>query len=196
MNMIELGKMAGLIYKSDYNGIAESGFFFILGNKKLILVGKEPSFNYFDKHDLWHEHLFIAASNASVNKSIDEGCAYLYGGSWGMSWQDIFHQFQLKVAINPNSNWLEYKEKKPQFNFAENKAEYLMTDYLIDALIVQKIEKEKGFEGVWELLTCGKQDKDNTNYFTALEKLAGITRVNYNEKVWELIKTEEKKHSK
>ena len=63
-------------------------------------------------------------------------------------------------------------------------------DYIVNALIIQKIEKEKGFAGVWELLNCGKFEKGNENYYKALEKLTGITKANYNDKVWELINKE------
>ena len=30
---------------------------------------------------------------------------------------------------------------------------------------MQKLEKEKGFSSVWELLNCGKYEKGNDNYF-------------------------------
>ena len=122
-----------------------------------------------------------------MNRPIDEGCAYLYGGSWGMSWKEIFKTFKQEVANNKTANWLEMKEnpiyfKTKQFN---NSA-----DYIVNALIVQKIEKEKGFAGVWEFLNCGKFEKGNENYYKSLEKLTGITKENYNDNVWELINKE------
>lgn len=55
-------------------------------------------------------------------------------------------------------------------------------------MLIRKIEKEKGFAGVWEFLNCGKLEKGNENYYKSLEKLTGITKANYNDKVWELIK--------
>ena len=54
----------------------------------------------------------------------------------------------------------------------------------------QKIEKEKGFDGVWEFLNCGPIEQGNEAYYKTLEKLTGITKINYNEKVWELINNE------
>ena len=65
-----------------------------------------------------------------------------------------------------------------------------MVEYVLNALIVQKIEKEKGFEGVWEFLNCGPYEKTNENYFKTLEKLTGITKNSFNDKVWELINKE------
>jgi len=63
----------------------------------------------------------------------------------------------------------------------------LRINYFINALFVQKIESEKGFGAVLPLLTCGKYQKDNSNYFKVLETLTGINRLNFNERVGELI---------
>jgi len=56
--------------------------------------------------------------------------------------------------------------------------------------LVKKIEKEKGFTGVWELLNIGPFEKGNEKYYQTLKKLTGITKANYNEKIWELIDNE------
>ena len=45
-----------------------------------------------------------------------------------------------------------------------------------NALIVQKLERTKGFAAVLELLTCGKYEKGGENYFKVLEKLTGINK--------------------
>ena len=60
--------------------------------------------------------------------------------------------------------------------------------YVLNALIVQKIEKEKGFPAVLELLGCGKREKGDENYFKALEKITGITKANFNTSMSEFIK--------
>lgn len=188
-NFIDLQKLIGVEYKSDYNGVAENTLSSTVGDKKLIVLGSNSAnFNDFDKHDLWHDRLSLVISRRLVNKPIDEAYSYLYGGSWGISWKEIFNQFKTKVANNKNANWADYKEN--QVNFGESQAKHLMVDYVVDALIVQKIEKEKGFEGVWEFLNCGKYEKGNENYYKALEKLTGISKANYNDKVWELINNE------
>lgn len=185
----ELLKMIGAEYKSDYNGRETSTFTSKSGNRSLIVRGdKDTHFDSFDPHDLWHERLRNAVSPEKINKPIDEGCAYLYGGSWGISWKDILKTFKAKVANDPQKNWLELYGKFD--NFGESKETHLMAEYVINALIVQKIEKEKGFSGVVEFVSCGKYQKDNENYFQVLEKLTGISKRNFNEKVWELINRE------
>jgi hypothetical protein len=185
----ELLKIIGTEYKLDYNGRSTSTFSSKSGNRLLIVKGDDDTkFDKFDLHDLWHQRLKNVVSSKIINKPVDEGCAYIYGGSWGISWKTIFITFKEKVAIDKQKNWLENYGKFE--NFGETKENHLMAEYVINALIVQKIEKEKGFESVLEFVSCGKYNAENENYFQSLEKLTGITKSNFNEKVWELINNE------
>src|SRR6185369_2877156 len=153
-NIIELQKLIGVQYKSDYNGRTENILSSSLGDRSLIILGNNNSdFNDFDQHDLWHDRLELVIPRSQVNRPIDEGCAYLYGGSWGMSWKDIFKEFKEQIAINKNTNWAEIKENPITF---KTKGFNNSADYIVNALLVQKIEKEKGFAAVWEFLNCGK----------------------------------------
>lgn len=187
-NIIELEKLIGVTYKADYNGRATSVWSSSSGNRKLIVFGNNnASFNEFDPHDLWHDRLGLVVSRSKVNKPVDEGCAYLYGGSWGLSWKEIFKGFLEQVASNKNTNWMEIKETPLYFKTKEfsNSA-----DYIVNALLIKKIEQEKGFAGVWELLNVGPFEKGNEKYYQTLEKLTGITKANYNDTIWELISKE------
>jgi len=182
-NRNELLKIIGVDYRLDYNGKKNGIFSATSNNEQLIVIGKKDK--NIDYHDLWHDRLNLVKSRRLLNKPIDEACAYLYGGSWGLTWQEIYSVFKEKIANNKNADWKYYKENPT--NFANTKREHLMVDYVINALIIQKIEKEQGFKAVWTLLDCGKFEKGNKNYYKALEKLTGITEENYNIKVWELI---------
>ncbi len=185
-NSTQLQQLTGVAYKSDYNGQPGSIWVSKLGDKKLVIAGNDNAgFSHFDEHDLWHERLSMVVPRSKVNKAVDEGCAYLYGGSWGLSWKGIFKAFCEQVANNKNADWAAAKDHPIYFKTKEynNSA-----DYIVTALLVQKIEKTKGFAGVRELLNCGKDD-----YFATLEKLTGITKASYNEQVWALIRTERSK---
>lgn len=189
-NFHEALQLIGVDYKSDYNARALGSLSGSENGMHLIVDGFMTSdFKDVDPHDLWHSRLHIVLSTSIINKPVDEGTAYLYGGSWGFTWKEILDKFKNFAAANPNADWLLwYNENK---NFDE-KAKYpLNVDFVINALIAQKIEKEKGFPAVMELLSCGKQEKGNENYFKALEKITGITKADFNTKVWELIKTKE-----
>jgi hypothetical protein len=185
----ELQKLIGVDYKLEYYGQTENTFSSVLGDKKLIISGEHNThFDNFDPHDLWHDRLSLVISRRKVYKPVDEAIAFVYGGSWGMTWNEIFKIFKDKVANDKNADWAGFKEKP--YNFGESQEKDLMVDHIVNALIVKKLEKEKGFSAVWELLNCGKYEKGNENYYKSLEKLTGITKSNYNEKVWELINNE------
>jgi hypothetical protein len=187
-NIIELEKLIGVDYKSDYNGRTESVWSSSIGDRKLIVFGDNNSnFNEFDPHDLFHDRLSLVIARNKVNKPVDEGCAYLYGGSWGLTWKEIFKAFKEQIASNKNIRWTEIKENPVYF---KTKQYNNSADYIVNALLVQKIEKEKGFAGVWELLNVGPFEKGNEKYYQTLEKLTGITKANYDNKIWELINNE------
>lgn len=186
-DMPELLQTIGVLYKLEYNGRSVSTFNANENKTTLLVNGTyNSSFNSFDPHDLWHERTRNAIPKNMINKPVDEGCAYLYGGSWGISWSQILKTFKEKVASNPKSDWLSLYDG--YYNFGESKEKHLIVSYLINALIVEKVEKEKGFPAVIELLSCGKYEKGNDNYFKVLEKLTGINKTNFNEQVWGLIK--------
>ena len=187
-NFVDLQKCIGINYKSDYNGETENVCSTSIGNRNLVVMGNNNgTFNEFDPHDLFHDRLSLVISRDKVNKPVDEGCAYLYGGSWGFSWKEIFKAFKEQIANNQNTNWMELKETPLSFktgNFPNQ------ADNIVNALLVQKIEKDKGFAGVWEFLNVGPFEKGNEKYYQALEKLTGISKANYNEKIWELVNNE------
>lgn len=180
-------KLTGTDYKSDYNGYARNSLYAKTKKQHLVVSGLYASnFADFDPHDLWHSRLHNVLSTTIINRPVDEGTAYLYGGSWGLTWEDILQRFKTFAAANPNADWYTlYNESK---NFDEKFKYPLNVDFAINALIVKKIEQEKGFQSVIELLSCGNKQKDNQNYFTALEKIAGIPQANFNAAVWELIR--------
>lgn len=187
----ELGPLTGMHYKADYNGRAHITLNTASGNRVLSVRGNDDAhFGDFDPHDLWHERLGMVADRRQTNRPVDEGCAYLYGGSWGLSWKDIFTAFCKQVADAPGRDWTTLKETPLYFKTKEfnNNA-----DYIVNALLVQKIEREKGFSGVWTWLNCGKAEPGNANYYQALAQLTGITQTNYNEKITELIRNEKKR---
>jgi hypothetical protein len=186
-NFYEVLQLVGVDYKSDYNGYAHNTLTATENNYDLEVNGElTVAFTSFDPHDLWHERLHRVLSVDIINRPVDEGTAYLYGGSWGLSWNEILKRFKIYATANPHSDWVAlYNESK---NFDEKSRFPLNVDFAINALLVQKIEKEKGFSYVIELLSCGKKEPGNENYFNALEKITGIRKGNFNSNVWELIK--------
>lgn len=181
----EVMLLTGISYKSDYNSYPYNKLSSVTPRQMLVVNGESAN-DRFDLHDLWHARLHNAILIDSINKPVDEACAYLYGGSWGLSWQQILKTFKDSLASNPQSDWLALYESF--YNFGESQQRHLIAGYVINALIVQQLEREKGFAAVREFLTCGRYEKSNASYFKTLEKLTGINKANFNNRVWALIK--------
>ncbi|WP_323786831.1 hypothetical protein [Psychroserpens sp.] len=173
----------GLNYKLDYNGRGSSIVWSVQLDNQDIYVINNSRLIEFDPHDLWHNRLSQVTSRRKVNHAVDEGIATLYGGSWGVNWEDMFTEFQNQIQFDKHTNWLELREQKSYFETPGHKNP---TEFMITALFVKKIEKELGFSAVWELLNAKEEDA----YFKTLEKLTGITKKNYNKEVWKLVNEE------
>lgn len=175
----------GVDYKLDYNGYLSNDLTAFENHTRLSVAGGTPAV-IFDLHDLWHDRLHATVPVATINKPMDEACAYLYGGSWGLTWEEILRQF--KTYMGTNKDWLTaFTENK---NFGASDRYHLYVSYVIDALLAQRIEKEKGFPAVMQLLTCGHYQKDNDNYFAALDRIIGVNRTNFNTAVEKLVEAQ------
>lgn len=184
-NITEALELVGVEYEADFNGLKYNSLSSNENNVNQVVSGGYTEKTHFDAHDLWHERLRLTMGRDIINRPVDEGCAYLYGGSWGFTWQETTTKFKKYAAENPNADWLNlYTENK----IFDGKEKALYVPYFLNALIVQKIEKEKGFAPVIELLGCGPRQKEDANYFKALEKVTGISKADFNAKMWELIK--------
>lgn len=183
-NFSEVLQLAGIDYKLDYNGSRSDNLSAHENDGSLLVVGGSSYHYTFDLHDLWHERLRYALSYDITNRPVDEGCAYLYGGSWGVSWPEVSVKFKQYAADNPNADWFKLYTENTKF---EDDKRPMYIAYVLNALIVQKVEKEKGFAPVMELLGCGKREKGDENYFKVLEKVTGISKADFNAEMLKLI---------
>ena len=184
-DLAEALQLIGIDYKLDYNGMKNNNLTAKENNISLVMNGWTSNRYSFDPHDLWHDRLRTVMSNEVINRPVDEGCAYLYGGSWGLTWTEVLTSFLAYAATHPNADWEAlYKASE---NYASGDKP-LKIGYAINALIAENIEKEKGFSEVLKLLSCGARKNGDANYFTALEKITGINQTGFNSYVWKLLK--------
>ena len=187
-NIVEASQLMGLEYKLDYNGYAHSEFSAIVGNHTIVVSGEKwvDGFSDWDPHDSWHDRLHLIVASKTINRPVDEACAYLYGGSWRIYTPEmVLRMFREYADVHPNADWLAlYKDGT---NFIPP-PKILKISYAINALIVRKLEKEKGFPAVLDLLNCGRKENGDANYFAAIQRLTGVDEAGYNEYVWKLIK--------
>jgi len=182
-NLPEALSVVGIQYKKDYNGIMYNGLSSAEKGSFLDVLGYKS--DYFDPHDLWHDCLRMVLSPKEINRPVDEGCAYLYGGSWVVySWQDVLKMFKEKFAST--SDWIKVYNENKQFGPDPKKPLY--SAYVLNGLIVNNIETEKGFAAVYSLLSCGPKQGDNKNYFAALKTITGVGKDTYSKYVGGLLK--------
>jgi hypothetical protein len=189
-NLPEAIKLVGLEYKADYNGLSYEELSGFSGNRSVVLCGfvSVDGFNDWDPHDTWHMRLHNVVAPATINRPVDEACAYLYGGSWRIYQpEDVLRLFGEYAAAHPDADWLALY--KAGTNFIPP-PKILKISYAINALIVRQLEKDKGFPAVLELLTCGKKEQGDGNYFAAVRRLTGVDEAGYNGYVWRLIRNQ------
>ncbi len=185
-NTVDALELLGIDYKQQYTNLPFAHLSTFEGGNNLHIFGAQPmEYAAFDLHDLWHNRLHHVVSTDIINRPMDEATAYLHGGSWDISWPDIFKKF--KVSVGTDHDWLSIFTAHTRFGDAKAP---LYTDYVIDALIAEKVEKEKGFAAVMALISSGKKEPDNASFFKALEKEVGITKANFNTVVEKLVEAQ------
>lgn len=176
--------LVGVNFKSDYAGYAYNSLSDYSNNKRVVISGRPGIFPNYDPHDTWHEKLRTVMNDSVINRPVDEGCAYLFGGSWGFTWIQVLDSFKLYVSAHPNADWLTLYKNGSAFNMG--KYQYAIAN-ILNALLVQKIQREKGFPAVMRLLSCGRREKGDANYFKALREITGITESNFNQEIDKLL---------
>jgi hypothetical protein len=176
--------LAGVNFKSDYASHSYNSLSDYADNRRVVISGRTGSFPNYDPHDSWHEKLRTILPDSIINRPVDEGCAYLFGGSWGYSWNQVLDSFMVYVNQNSGANWISLYKNGDKFNMGIYQNPIA---YILNALLVERIQQEKGFTSVMKLLSCGKREKGDANYFTALQKITGITPLTFNDEINKLL---------
>lgn len=182
----QLMQLSGVLYQLDYNGLTWSMIDFETPNMKFAFY---PNTFYsgksVDPHDIFHGRANTAIPYEERNWYMICGCAYIYGGNWGMDWSDIKRIFKERMTYDKNTDWLTlYYER---YNFGESKEKYLFTTQFINALIIEDLEKRKGFAEVLKLLASKNMYKDRKAFFGILDNITGINEQNFNQNIGKLV---------
>ena len=185
-SMTQMMRLVGMPYKLDYNGFAWNSLAFEMEDKIVNIFSKRLSQqNSIDPHDLFHMSASSAIPSEVRNHYMVCGCAYVYCGSWRISWTEIQRMFKSRMTYDKKTDWLKlYFER---YNFGESEERHLLVTQFVNALIIEKVEKEQGFPAVMKLLSSGNIYNARENFFKILEEVAGITEKNFNKKVENLI---------
>lgn len=185
-NFNEVMKLIGVDYKLDFSGINFNSSSGVERDTTIIVNGVLASNAIqFDPHDLWHSRLRAVLAPKDTYKPVDEGCAFLFGGSWGYSWEDIKNRFHSFVKTQKDRNWLNsYVE---HLDIGDEKGKALRVDYIINALIIKELYKDGDFSKVKQLLSIGRDQPNLDVYFDTLDKVIGINENNFNVEIDRLI---------
>jgi hypothetical protein len=179
----EATQLMGEDYRSDYNGEGGGEFAEDYENRTIIVSGekRDSGFNSWDTHDWWHSRLHRVVSRATIYRPVDEGMAYLYGGSWRVyPWPEILRRFRDYAAAHPDADWLAlYKSGVDYVALPYN----LRVSYVINALIVQRL----GFDAALPLVICGPRQEGDGSYFAALKRVTGVDEAGFNAYVAKLV---------
>jgi hypothetical protein len=187
-DLVEASQLIGLEYKSDYSGLAHDEYSTSVAAHSVIVNGNVTTdhFNQWDPHDTWHFRLHRVLSPSIINRPVDEGSAYLFGGSWQIySWADILALMKAYASEHPDADWLAlYKDAANLVPPPKT----VKISYTINALIVQQLDKEGRWPAVVELMCCGQKQPGDSNYFAALKKVTGVDENGFNSYVNGLVK--------
>lgn len=181
----QLMRLAGILYKSDYNGLTWNSSFFNTDGKEIHFYTQRLSRReVVDSHYIFHARANITAPDKN-NLYMVCGAAHIYAGCWGMSWEEMKRMFKEKMTGGKKQDWLQLYYDR--YDFGDSKAEYVLVTSFLSGLIIEKVTNEKGFPTAMKLFASGNIYKDKEHFFQILEEVAGINEKNFNKKMDKLI---------
>lgn len=171
----EVYQLFGLDYHIDINGEKE-GCVTIPEIALFVSGTNRDDYN----HDLTHYYFQDQVPKASRNWFAEEGYNINTTDYWGYSTEETYH-FLREYLKNNDVTPLEIFEKN---RILKNP---IPTKMPVAAVVMRKIEREYGIEGVMKIVYCGNKDAD---FFRAIKKVAKITKENFNETVETELKKE------
>lgn len=163
----EVYQLLGIKYDLRINGDKQSGWF---NSANTIFTAGTNKDQY--KHDLTHRYFWLKYGD-DRNWTAEEGYNIYITDFWGESPEQIFRYLKEYIKNNPD---------KSLYNAFVKHNEYLKRPiplkFPLSALLMRKLEREKGFDKILEIVETGKTDD---GYFKLLEKYIGLTADNFDE---------------
>jgi hypothetical protein len=158
------------------------------------IIDPQTLFSCMNDEDFSHDVLHIYASQVrgkERNANGECGLAYYWGNAYhtgiaGKSPElnELVPVLRRYLESHKDVSLLELLEKSPNILAEYGYPWPIHVNRIISGVICREIEKQKGTEGIIELLKCGR---GNDNLFKATEKLIGINRENFDKEVYSLV---------
>jgi len=184
-NFQEISELTGFGYSIYSNGRYRDGYG--VDTKTIFAIMNNEDFS----HDMFHYYSGQINKRENRNWITEEGIAYAWGNAYYtdkngemITHKRLISELQDYLLKNPNTNLYELFSKDEKiFN---NIAPEISVRSTISGIIANKVEKEKGKEGISQLINAGRKNTLE-NYLKATNELIGINKENFNLKVGELI---------
>jgi hypothetical protein len=183
-NYQEAIQIQGCQYESTRNGITNSGD--IIDPKTLFSVMNDEDFS----HDVLH--IYASQIRGKERNAVGEcGLAYYWGNAYhpgvvgkAPNLKELVSVLQQYLQSHKDVKLLDLLDKSPNVLAEYGYPWPINVNRIITGVICEEIEKQKGIDGIIELLKCGR---GNEAFFKSIDKLIGINRDNFDKKVYKLI---------
>lgn len=184
-NFQEALQIQGCSYESTSSGVFNSGW--IMDPKILFACMSDEDFS----HDVLHIYASQIRERKNRNANGECGLAYYWGNAYhsGVTGKapglnELVFALQQYLQSYKETKLLELFEKSPNVLAEYGYPHPIHVNRIISGVLCKEIERQKGTDGIIELLKCGR---GNDNLFKATEKLIGINRENFDKEVYRLI---------
>lgn len=178
-------QIQGCSYESTSNGVFNSGW--IMDPKILLTCMNDEDFS----HDVLHIYASQIRERKDRNANGECGLAYYWGNAYhsgvtgkAPDLKELIPVLQQYLQSNKDAKLLELFEKSPNVLAEYGYPWPIHVNRIIAGVVCREIEKQKGTEGLINLLKCGR---GNDNLFKVTESLIGINRENFDKEVYKLI---------
>ncbi|MFV8334070.1 hypothetical protein ACNQGB_01680 [Flavobacterium sp. XS1P32] len=163
----EVYKLLGIDYFLQINGDVRSSW--ILDKGQIFISGTNlEEYN----HDLTHLYFERKFGNEIRNWTAEEGYNIYTTDYWGRKPSEIFELLENFIKENPDKSLYEVFQKN---NILQHP---IRIKFPISAIFMRKLEREKGFDKVLELICSGKTDD---NYYKLLDKYLKVNKDNFDQ---------------
>jgi len=187
-NFQEVLQLQGCMYDYSRNGVYNSGY--IMDPKTLFSCMNDEDFS----HDVLHIYASQIRERPQRNVNGECGLAYYWGNAYHLGntakspgLDELIPALQNYLLSHKDVSLLELLEKSPNILAQYGYPWPIHVNKIISGVVCREIERQKGTEGVIELLKCGR---GNDNLFKATERLIGINRENFDKEVYKLLFTQ------
>jgi hypothetical protein len=183
-NYQEALQLQGCLYEYGSNGYTNSGD--IVNPKTLFSVKNDEDFS----HDVLH--MYAAHIRGKIrNTAAEEGIAYLWGNAYHADskgkipdQQELVTVLRKYLESHIDVKLLDLFDKNPNVLAEYGYPKPISVKSIISGLICEEIEKQKGVNGIIELMKCGRGDD---NFFKSIDSIMHINRNNFDAKVHKLL---------